>query len=490
MKKIRIPAMDIARRHPLGVKCTTDAAYARFASSLAELLENLNIEGFEGNNARQLAIVLTMYYEDMLADLGIWNSLTAKMQELYHRQLPFYDVDMNVYYRNEPNVDDVRFLIWLFMTRTEPAAVVSPDTPALDVAARAVCSLMDKRFEEMPVNDTLKEFFTKAEFAANYYAQRDILKWAEFSCYASCNEHAPQLVTQQAQSLSRTLNCPPPVALNVAESVSVYENRLQPLAMRPQDWVAAIVRSNGNEEAAKKIASQRYLAFDFYRIIDAKPGESITFESVKGAKFTASDENLCHPQKECYDCKSMMAFFVEYDGQFYIGSQSSWADNTDAFDHEREQRKLNANLCLANRRKLIDENGGSPLFYVKNSEQLRSFLIEMVGLPKKAVSQLTLPQEEVDFTIFVRESDYNVAFFPAVARYIRDGRNPFYDADFAKDHAFSNIFMLPGDLLRYLHEHDMLPDARINCFGGEEAGRKVVADNFDFFARMMQGNRY
>ena len=31
MTKIRIPAMDIARRHPLFLKGTTDAAYARFA---------------------------------------------------------------------------------------------------------------------------------------------------------------------------------------------------------------------------------------------------------------------------------------------------------------------------------------------------------------------------------------------------------------------------------------------------------------------------
>ena len=68
MTKIRIPAMDIARRHPLYLKGTTDAAYARFASDLAELMEKLNIEEFKGDNLRELAIVLTMYYEDMISD--------------------------------------------------------------------------------------------------------------------------------------------------------------------------------------------------------------------------------------------------------------------------------------------------------------------------------------------------------------------------------------------------------------------------------------
>lgn len=490
MKKIRIPAVDIARRHPLFVKGTTDAAYARFASDLAELLEKLNIEEIKGNNARELAIVLTMYYEDMVSDLGIWNALTDSFQELYGRQLPFYDVDMQNYYRNEPNIADMRFLVWLLMTRTEPSAVVSPDTPALEMVARAACSLMDKRFEEMPVNEELKDFFAKAEFADNYYAQRDVMKWTFFSCYASCNENSPLLVRQQAAHLSQSLNCPPPVAMNVAESIAMYESRLQPLAMRPQDWLARIVRGNGNAEAADRIAAQRYLPFDFYRITDAKHGESMSFESLKGEHFTVSDRNLCHPQQECYDCKSTMAFFVEYGGEIFIGTQSSWSPNTDAFDAEKKARKQNTTLCIANRRKLIDDNDGSPLFYFNNADMLRLFLTERVGLPAKAVSQLSLPKEDVDFTVFVRKADFNVIYFPNVARLIKDERNPLYDEEYAKQNTFGNIFMLPGDMLRYLNEHDMLPEARINCFGGEEEGRRVVKENFDFFARMMQGTAY
>lgn len=89
-------------------------------------------------------------------------------------------------------------------------------------------------------------------------------------------------------------------------------------------------------------------------------------------------------------------------------------------------------LCIDNRRKLIEENSGSPLFYFNNADMLRLFLTDRVGLPKKTVSQLTLPQEEMDFTVFVRESDFNVVYFPNVARLICDPRNPLYDAEYAK----------------------------------------------------------
>ena len=46
MKTIRIAALDIANRHPLGMKCQTDSTYARFATELAELLAKQNIQGF------------------------------------------------------------------------------------------------------------------------------------------------------------------------------------------------------------------------------------------------------------------------------------------------------------------------------------------------------------------------------------------------------------------------------------------------------------
>lgn len=53
MKTIRIAALDIANRHPLGLKCQTDSTYARFATELAELLAKQNIQGFEGRNVKE-----------------------------------------------------------------------------------------------------------------------------------------------------------------------------------------------------------------------------------------------------------------------------------------------------------------------------------------------------------------------------------------------------------------------------------------------------
>lgn len=491
MKTIRIPAVDIAKRHPLGMKCTTDEAYARFATNLADLLVKQNIQGFEGNNARELSIFLTLYYEDVVSDLGIWHSFTTRMHELYGRYLPFYDVDEAKYFRDEPNDVDVRFLIWYFISRNERGSIVAPDTLAIEYASEVVGKMMDEQFELMPVNEQLKHFFSNPEWARSFYNQRDIMKWFFFANYLTCNENALDIAMQQGMAFSRNMHCPTDIAFLISECVAVYENKLMPLAMKAQEWMQMILEYNGRPEEAKKIGSQEYLPFDFYKVVEAERGKGIKFESIDGKKFEVLDEELGRLSDDCYDKKTVFTLFVKYGNRYYIGTESSWAPDTASFDAERKQRKQLRSQCIANRRVLISDNGGSPLFYFENGEQLKTFLREKVGMSLKRLEQIQLPKDHtINYTVFVRQQDDNVCFYPNVAKYIKDEKNPYYDEEYAKQNTFSNLFALDGAMVRYLIEKEMLPEATINCEGGEAEGKRLVHENFDFFARLMQGNLY
>lgn len=491
MKTIRIAALDIANRHPLGLKCQTDSTYARFATELAELLAKQNIQGFEGHNVKELAIVLTMYYEDVLSDLGMWYSFTERMHQLYGRYLPFFDVDEKQYYRDEPNNVDIRFLIWLFISRTEPGYIVSPDTLAVEYASEVVGELMDRKFEEMPVNEELKEYFAHPAFENVFTMQRDAQKWFFFTNYLTCNEHAMGITMQQGMRFSRNMNCPPQLALRVSECVAVYENKLQPLALRPNEWLGMLLEYNGAKEEAARVKEQEYLPFDFYMIVEAEHGKGFTLETLEGKKFHVTDEDMGMPSDDCYSSKTVLSFFVKYGDRYYLGTESSWAPDTKAFDEERKSREAQRNQSKDEREKLIADNGGSPLFYFANADKMKSFLKDTVKMPAQRVETLQLPKEQnITFTLFVRERDLNICFYPEVAKFIKDDKNPYYDAEFAKTNTFAQLFGMDGDMVRYLVGNDMLPEATINCEGGEEAGKKIVHDNFDFLSRMMQGNLY
>ncbi len=490
MKRNIIPGVAIASRHPLGMKCDTDAVYARFASELADLLERQDVEGFEGSNVKELAIILTMYYEDVLSEIGVWKAFTDKMQELYGRYLPFFDVDEAHYYRDEPNVEDVRFLMWLLISRSEPGSLVSPDTLALKDAAEAVYELMDRRFEEMPVNVQFKEFFSDSQCMDKFFSQRDLMKWFFFSNYLTANPQAMDIVMRQATTFSQNMKCSVNVAMFIAECVSVYEQRVQPLAVRAQEWLAMVLRHNGRDEDADRVAAQRYLPFDFYKVVAAEKGKGMTFESIGGEQFFVSDDDLANPSDECYTCKVVMSAFVEFGGRFILATESSWGKDTKAFDVERENRQASKNLCMDTRKTLIEENDGSPLIYFKDTEALKQFLVNRIGLPARTVAVMKFPEVATSYTVFVSEKDYNISFFPGVERFIKEPRNPYYDSVYAKTNTLGDLFALPGEMVRYLIEHDMMPEANIYCAGGEMAGRKILHDNFDFIARMVMGNAY
>lgn len=490
MKKLHIPAMAIANRHPWNLKCDTDSKYANFANELQKIIVKQKIEGFDGDNARELAIVLTLYYEDVIADLGVWRAFTDRMQQLYGKFLPFYDIDLQRYYRDEPNMQDVRFLIWLFASRTEMTSILAPDTPALEWLARLISQRMELDFERMPVNEELKDFFADPNMSDTFYKQRDLLKWFCYTNYLTSNENAVNDTMNQAMAFSRNMKCPLEIAIHVAECVAVYESRVLPLALKPQEWLAMVLRHNGQEKTADAVEAQRYLPFGFYKVVKAEHEKGLYMESLVGEQFFVEDAQLEGISPQCYNMRSAMTFFVEYDGKFYLGTRSSWVDNAEAFDAEKRDHKRRRDMCMGNRTSLIEDNNGSPLYYFKNTESLKKFLHERIGMPMKELSSLGLDPTAEDFALFVRSADNNVCYFSDVARFIADPANPYYNAEYACNHAFGGMFGLPGDMLRYLHDKGLLPDAQINCSGGQEEGRRVVEENFDFFARMMQGNHY
>lgn len=82
--------------------------------------------------------------------------------------------------------------------------------------------------------------------------------------------------------------------------------------------------------------------------------------------------------------------------------------------------------------------------------------------------------------------------FPNIAKFICDAQNPYYNdkAQLMPLWTFF-IFEAPQSLLRYLFEHNMLPNI---CFpyleGDATLAHQLVAENWDFLARFLKGNDY
>lgn len=82
MRKYLIPQIEIRNRHPKGMVSYTDGDYSNFASLLKEAIKGTGIRDLGDELLTEIAINLTIYYEDVIADACIWHELTDKVNKM------------------------------------------------------------------------------------------------------------------------------------------------------------------------------------------------------------------------------------------------------------------------------------------------------------------------------------------------------------------------------------------------------------------------
>lgn len=114
----RIYIKDWLLLKPYNSQTTTDSYYLKLSNDVKQAITT-NKQSFvlqrylSKENINHLACFLTSYFEDIISETNIWNSFIRVHKRLYKKQLPFYDVDE--YYEEEINAQDVSFLIWYFL---------------------------------------------------------------------------------------------------------------------------------------------------------------------------------------------------------------------------------------------------------------------------------------------------------------------------------------------------------------------------------------
>lgn len=131
---------------------------------------------------------------------------------------------------------------------------------------------------------------------------------------------------------------------------------------------------------------------------------------------------------------------------------------------------------------------GDVIAFCRTYDELERFLSEDLRWGSNPEGHL--PQLR-DFSNFVLYADRRKGLIVAhdVAQYIRHASNACYDVREAADAAHTLVMeagKCPVDLLRYLFENDLLPDAKYPA----GADGKLLHDNWDFFARMYLRNFY
>lgn len=485
MKHILIPKLAIKYAHPQGLADDTDQQYARVATEICDALGKLGINDIPQSGLKLIATNLALYLEDVVADAGIFRSFTTEMKSRYGKFLPFFEIDESQYFQDEPNIEDVRLLIWYYMLIVQHGNVGNPESPVLGQMTEAAYKVIDEQFEQVAVNDSLKAYFTEAQFTADFYQQRQVLSWLCSSCYLTFAPQYADILNQNArQFFEQRCALNPDQAFYLADSLVSFALTHGPLKLTSPEWLAMILRANGNDKAADIVSRQRFMDLNMYKIEKAEPGKSVTLSTNHGETFTVSADGLNNPQPEVYEKPAIFGSFVEYNGEWLVNGNAVWTDGLDSFDAAREEY-LSEQRLKPLYDKLVKEAGGTPLYYFADTKELKQFLLEKLPTDDNA-KDITLPQGHKYIALYIPADGRDFEIYPDAALSIKDERNPYYRSKGARNLAFNLALSVSDELRHYLLAHGMLPDATINSVFGLDRGNEIVQQDFDFMTRAVK----
>lgn len=128
----------------------TDQFYLWIALRLAKLWdESPWLRDLDDDVRRDVVLAVTGYYQDVVADGGLWRSFTRLHNDRHGSPLPHYGRGED-YVDYELNRDDVRFVIWWTVVG-EDRDVLDPQDAGLEALATAFFMSLDEEYEQAPV---------------------------------------------------------------------------------------------------------------------------------------------------------------------------------------------------------------------------------------------------------------------------------------------------------------------------------------------------
>ena len=388
----------------------SDKYYMVLAGRLAKIWDNSRLLMNVGDEVRRdVVLAVTGYFQDVVADAGIWRSFSTMCRELYGRPVPFFDRPDD-YIDSELNEVDLRFMVWYVIdSESETPGHLSPHDPGVERLAHLFFNLLDAVYEDAPTpveyNMAMDVDFNDEQDTEKAY---DLSHWLFWNCYF-----------------------------------------LRPAATSTLRMVAAKAQE----------------------IINAYPDKDEAREHLLEMNRRVMVENTTGP---------LSLSIGEWMELIVNGKTPETADESDV-EQGNEHRFY---------KQLVEATGGSRIAFIDGYDALEQFVGERMGWGKSATGHLPGMKRFGNF-VLLGNRQRGLLIAHDVAQYIKHPDNPMYDPQAARSEAHRIVTergVAPIDLVKYLFENNLVPDARLPFEKGEE--RSLLHENWDFLARLYLQTHY
>lgn len=389
----------------------SDNYYMVLAGRLAKMWDNSRLlMNVDDEVRRDVVLAVTGYFQDVVADAGIWRSFSMMCNELYGRPVPFFD-RTDDYIDSELNEVDIQFMVWYIIeSESETHGHLSPHDPGVARLAHLFFNLLDAVYVDAPTpveyNMAMDVDFNDEHDTEKAY---DLSHWLFWNCYF-LRPAATSTLRMAAAKAQEIINAYPDKdevqqhLLEMNRSIMV-ENTTGPLSLSIGEWMELIV--NG--------------------------------------KMPVPNTG---------------------DGEVAAGGAHRFY------------------------KQLVEATGGSRIAFVDGYDELERFVGERMGWGKSANGHLPGMKRFSNF-VLLGNKQRGLLIAHDVAQYIKHPDNKMYDRRAARNEAHRIVTergVAPIDLVKYLFENNLVPDARLPFEKGEE--RSLLHENWDFLARLYLQTHY
>lgn len=158
MKKIYV--QEWMSFQPYGRQDEIDTYYVKVANRLADFLKTAVGERYSEHSLHGIAIYLTLWFQDLITQTGIWEAFISECRKRYGQLVPFMtSEEEKEYYLGEVNPEDLRFLLWHYFQSLEKQAggVLNPENPVFEELAHQLYDYLSEEYEVAPENTRLHD---------------------------------------------------------------------------------------------------------------------------------------------------------------------------------------------------------------------------------------------------------------------------------------------------------------------------------------------
>lgn len=479
MKRTIFPN-DFSPYYPMGIlPCPM---YVDVANRIYDKIKEMDIDLPDADKLKkEIAINASIYYEDKMSDIGLWNAFVSKHLQAYSRPLPFFD-DFDILDRYDVNAKEVELLVWFVLSRNFGDRFLNPLAMGED-AANVIMEILTED-EKVEVNESLREFIYNTDTTNDYFKLKHVLIWLRRS-YLLCSPLSEKRFKDYEESYLEMFS--EKESVYYAETAFSKDTEIGPMAVLPHLWLADMYFENDMSEVSEALKNLKYCLQDVFEVTDADSKYAV-LKSTKGEEYKLKN---VYPDIFCkgsYICTALVKF-----------ADNDWEINGVVFNSERnvydKMHERHEELKRSQEHVFplyLKRAKGEHLAFFENTNQLKDWL---KNIAPELVAKVCHRLPNGPMAAFISEKS-GLVFVPRMNHAMKCSNNPYYGkCDERKmqqetmDAVINKKAMHP-ELLHYLIENKMLPNGDLSYNYPSELGKKIFTRNIDFIARQHRLHYY